>query len=460
MKKQPYQNELDAIRLLQERSNSIARQHDVIGDDLDDIKKQLAALVADTPVDKTELALEIEKQAKRPHTQFSPLPPHSLSDIYHEASTRFMGETTFGHILSEDDLLATSRRINQHVEAFNREYNLDGWDYAIGGSCGLIAAMIDLLCVKAPPKPTTKWTEKVDGVFNLWVQEAFNKALPPELSKLLSEKYKIGAPDTSVTNKLVDAYGKVLNPVNHRLRSLSHDPILGVIFGVMDMLRGTCTVVHNGAIVSYPSSVPSPDGTIFELIGRMIGHLFSDVNAPSKNGNRGMGLPAPFMGLLRMIEGIPIGDSNFGKQVEYMYVNGYDFRQFVVTSIPMMIMEILLRVFFIAKQMNVYGLSFCEATMQTMPTKMHPRFRMILAMAYGTSSAVNAGKIYVTKNLLNLNYASWMGLVWNGFHAFKWALHDRHVKMWDGITEKEIARIEQLGQNLDGLIVRADSLPT
>lgn len=74
---------------------------------------------------------------------------------------------------------------------------------------------------------------------------------------------------------------------------------------------------------------------------------------PLSKGNRGMGLPAPFMGLLRMLEGIPVGSSNFGKQIEYMYVNGYDFRQFIVTSIPMSIMEVLMRVFYVAKQVSL-----------------------------------------------------------------------------------------------------------
>ena len=43
-------------------------------------------------------------------------------------------------------------------------------------------------------------------------------------------------------------------------------------------------------------------------------------------------------------------------------------------------------------------------------------------MAYGTVAAVNGGKVYVTENILNLNYTAWLGLMWNGFHAFKWAL--------------------------------------
>jgi hypothetical protein len=188
--------------------------------------------------------------------------------------------------------------------------------------------------------------------------------------------------------------------------------------------------------------------------------ILSDVNAPSANGNRGMGLPAPFMGILRMFEGIPVGDSNFGKQIEWMYVNGYDFRQFVVSSVPMAIMEVLLRAFYTIKQIKLYGAPFGESMLDTMPMKINPRFRIMLALSYGTSSAVNAGKVYVTKNIMNANYASWMGLAWNGFHAIKWALLDRQLKLWDEIEAKEIEEIEYLIGDLDRLSIRASQLPT
>jgi hypothetical protein len=55
-----------------------------------------------------------------------------------------------------------------------------------------------------------------------------------------------------------------------------------------------------------------------------------------------------------MLEGIPVGSSNFGKQIENMYVNGDIFRQLIVTSIPMTVMEILMRIFYVVKQV-FYG---------------------------------------------------------------------------------------------------------
>ncbi|MEZ2604510.1 hypothetical protein [Kluyvera intermedia] len=93
-----------------------------------------------------------------------------------------------------------------------------------------------------------------------------------------------------------------------------------------------------------------------------------------------------------MLEGIPVGNSDFGKQIEYMYVNGNDFRQFIVTSIPMTVMEVLMRVFYVAKQVSLGKGAFGEILLDTMPLRLNPRFRMMLALGYGTIQ-LSAGAI-------------------------------------------------------------------
>lgn len=460
MKKDPYQKDLKAIKLLQERSSEISTVHESINTDLDSIKAVLSGLIDN----EEQLNSPDFLKNKERHLEFlsrpSQLVESSLDQIYHAAEHTFKDRVLLSDVLTAHDSVEVSNKIHLRVKAFNDRYGLDEWDYAIAGSCGLFAAMLDILCVKAPPKPTVKWEMEVDGVFNKWVQQAFNKILPPDLSDALSKANPIGAPDSSTMADLLGAPQKSINPFNHRLRSLAHDPILGFIFGVLDMLNGTCTIVVNGTIRSIPSTKPETNGSIFQLLGRMIGHLLSDVNAPSAKGNRGMGLPAPFMGVLRMFEGIPVGDSSFGRQIEWMYLNGYDFRQFVVTSIPMAIMEVMLRSFYVIKQVKLYNRPFGESLLDTMPLKMNPRFRIILALAYGTSSSVNAGKVYVTKNILDANYASWMGLTWNGFHALKWVAFERHLKLWDGIAQKEIEEIQGIVTDLDTLSERTSRLPT
>ena len=463
--------ELKAIKLLQARSEKIDVAHRGITSDLEDIKRQLLT------VNGAPEALQDEAFARHKTEELAAMTgragesPHAaLATIYAEAEARYIEPVELTDVLSVADFAEAERRIDRHVLDFNRRYGLDDWDYAIAGSCGLFAAMLDLLCIKPPVQSSkTAWTKPVPGIFNRGVQIAFNKIIPPELSRKLGKDYPIGAPDSSTITDLIGAAAKTLNPTNHRLLSLAHDPVLGFIFGVLDMRNGTCTTVVDGTIHSFPSTKRTTEGTVFQLLGQMLGHLLSDVNAPSSNTDRrGMGLPAPFMGLLRMFEGIKFNHtdhkgnsvaSNFGREIEWMYVKGYDFRQFVVSSIPMTIMEVMLRAFYVAKQMKLYGVSFGETMLDTMPTRMNPRFRMILALAYGTSSAVNAGKMCVTENILNANYASWMGFAWNGFHALKWVLHDRSAKLWSEVEEKEIAELERIAAKMLDLEERVANLP-
>ncbi len=451
------QRQIKAVKLLQRRSNAIEEAQGGIGKDIRAIKERLADLGdVDTSTPDFRKRNQVHLDAMSEHRK---LPDVDAETIYAEAEAEFPEDARLDDILTSGDWAIVDERIAAHIEDFNARYALDRWDYAIAGGCGLFASMLDLLFVKAPAKPTTKWTKEVDGVFNRWVQQAFNHLLPPKVSEKFSE-FTIGGADSRTVDQLLGAPPRTLNPWNHRLRSLSHDPILGFLFGVLDMKRGTCTVVgSDGRLKIYPATAGPVDGGLFPLLGRLFGHLLSDVNAPSAKGNRGMGLPAPLMGILPMFNGLPMGDSDLGKQIEYMYVNGYDLRQFVATSIPVLIMEVMMRVFYAVKQVKLTGSTLGEALMDTIPMRMNPRFRMMLAMAYGTVAAVNGAKVYITHNILNLNYAAWHGLVWNGFHSMKWALLDRSLKLWGEVEQKELEALERVVDQIDNLGDRAERLP-
>lgn len=461
MPKNEYEDEFKGIKLLQDRSEHIQGTHTEIKNSIDDVKARLLKISQQQmgcDITQTNEYRNIKEQILQETTQKVALREVHIEEIYAEARNKYSQNITLNDILSIEDKKEVNYLINKHIEDFNLKYSLDIWDYAIAGSCGLFASMLDIMCVSAPMSPTTPYTQKVDGIFNQWVQEAFNKFLTPEISKQLSETNKIGSADVSTIKDILNAPDKLIKPTNHRLKALSHDPVLGLFFGVLDMMRGKITIASGGTITSYDTTILPVEGSILDNLSKMLGHLLSDVNAPSAAGNRGMGLPAPFMGLLRMFDNINIGDINIGKTVEYMYVKGYDFRQFVVTSIPVAIMEVLLRVFYIVKQMNVYNVNFQDAFVETVPLNLNPKFRIMLALSYGTFAGVNAGKVYVTKNILNANYAAWMGFAWNTFFALKWALLDRHLKLWGDLEKKQIAEIEDIIVKLDALQSRAEFL--
>jgi len=456
----PYHKEMKVIRLLQDKAQAVEQQHGVIGRDIEALKRDLMALHGARDVQVTPEFTQRREEILQAMERDVPLRLFPLEDIYSEAEAQFAGRVRIRDLLSQKDLAETELRISGYVTDFNRRYGLDGWDYAIAIGCGVLAGLLDCLCVQAPLKQTAGFNQKVDGLFNGWVQDAFNAVLPPGTSKLLSDAYKVASADVSVGSRFVDGENltKPLSPTNHRFRALSHDPLLGILIGAWDMLRGTCTIVYQGEIRSLPTKAAKVDMSPFRAMGQMLGHLLSDVNAPSAKGNRGMGLPAPLMGLFRMFSGVNIGDSTLDKQVEWMYVKGYDFRHFTVTSIPSMIMELCTRLFYTIKQMTVHGQPLGQSMIDTVPARMNPRFRILLAMAYGAYAAINGGRVYLTGNLLNLNYSAWMGLAWNGFHALRWALCDRHLKLWAEVSEREFALLQDTVMKIDLLEAKACKL--
>ena len=84
----------------------------------------------------------------------------------------------------------------------------------------------------------------------------------------------------------------------------------------------------------------------------------------------------------------------------------------------------------------------------------------MLAMGYGCMAAVNGGRVYVTQNVMALNYAAWMGLVWHGFHALKWAIFDKHLRLWEGIEHDELDALERIVSRIDSIENRVERLPT
>ena len=460
MAKRDEQRNIRAIKLLQRRADHIEHAHDDIHGEISALKTKLTEI---GHVDKTAARFNETKQAHVcDMSQYNEISNVELEDIVRESEVVFPQKLRLDDILTSADWATTNERIQAYIDDFNRTYSLDKWDYAIAAGCGLFAAMLDLLCVGAPAKPTTTdWTEKVDGVFNRAVQDAFNRLLPPDISEALGNSNPIGSADVSTTAQLLGAPPRTLSPLNHRLRSLAHDPVLGFIFGVLDMVRGTCTVVGPSGLKIFPTHRETMIDGLFPRLGRMLGHLLSDANAPSSKGNRGMGLPVPFMGLLRMIgSSLPVGESDLGKQIEYMYVRGYDFRHFVATSVPLLIMETMMRAFYAGKQSSIAAIPFGKALVETIPMKMTTRFRLMLAIAYGTVAAVNGAKTYITQDVLNLNYTAWIGLVWNGFLSLKWVLFERHMRLWDGIEHAEIEALEEITSKVDRMVHRAGNLPT
>lgn len=163
-------------------------------------------------------------------------------------------------------------------------------------------------------------------------------------------------------------------PRNHHLKSLGHMPdIFGLFFSILDQFRHTTTVIDKGKIQSHitPKLEEKGGKKNFELQGHTFvakilcgvmnwfGHLMSDLVGSSgtrgHEGKKGAGIPMPFYGLTQlMASNVPNGKNDipttFAKITEQVYVNGYDARFGATLAIPVVLNEMIIRLFWTIKQ--------------------------------------------------------------------------------------------------------------
>ncbi|MDP3010682.1 MAG: hypothetical protein Q8N30_16640 [Methylococcales bacterium] len=447
-------DEIKVIKLMQQEAQEVDSIHSEIAQDLQTIKeKLLQALENGSYLDKNILP-------NKKNTTITPLVRKSFSEIVDIANSKIPNEVGFRDILSDDDLLKIDHKVNNYIETFNKKHQLDSWDYAIGGGVGFFCAILDVLFVQKPLKPTVSYSEKVNGLFNQWSQSAINHLIPPELAEILEKSFKIGGADASISQGFTSSISGKFNPINHRFKSLNHDPVLACFIGALDVMNGTCTIVDNGSI-RIMNTVRGSSGnySFFEALGMMLGHLASDFNTPSAKGNRGMGIPAPLMGLFGTLKGIKVNDTDIASLAEYMYVQGYDARHFATMSIPVLINEVLIRILYITKEIKYNNRTFFDVFKETLPFNMSPRFRMLLNISYGTMVAINAGKVAITKDILNANYAMWLAFTWHTFHSMYWLVWAKDTELQKYIDDALVKELSDLQLKIDDLAKEIEFLP-
>ena len=189
-------------------------------------------------------------------------------------------------IFSAEELRENSAAIQQMNREFNMLHHLDKYDVAISAAAGLLAAAVDILLVGIPQKTPDGLSA---GKLSDFIRAEFDKKFPEEeMTKLANSKVSkvpYDAQDNRHTSINVDG----LSAYYHRLLSLGHDPLLGFVFGVADILTGRMTTIDkSGKIVSQVMEVYADrkESDVFAALAKQIIHFKSDITTS-------MGLPAP-----------------------------------------------------------------------------------------------------------------------------------------------------------------------
>lgn len=227
----------------------------------------------------------------------------------------------------------------------------DRWDYGAVSLAVLVGALLDYFLV-ATPGGKFRGVPQRGSPLTKWMKEQSEKLAPISNSKHLErnafQQWIAGLTTAAeewakVPYDLVKIKDLGLTPKVHRLATPGHDPLLGLVFGVKDIMCGTCTLIDkSGKWRVIDRSGYGSDRNVLKALVKVIVHGFSDVFTAQ-------GLPPPFMEQL-----LPIG-ANAGitlkkggdpvpvrHVVRYMYANGYDLRHFATAAISPAVAEIVL----------------------------------------------------------------------------------------------------------------------
>ncbi|MET7397139.1 hypothetical protein ABZS66_27005 [Dactylosporangium sp. NPDC005572] len=249
-----------------------------------------------------------------------------------------------------------SSQITRSLRSYAEEHGDVSWDktdWTVVLVAGVLATLLDVILVRIPQdstfldtkyagSPLTKWLQDRDRAQN--VHDRFFK----RFEKLAKVPYD--APTTQATGGLVSG----MRPATHRLQSLGHDPALGLLVGVADLMHGTGTYIDKaGHLVQV-----AVDATPIDLINALITqvrHLLSDVYTPA-------GLQPPLFSLLQLGQiDSPFALGPSGVKVpwtdvaRYMYTNGYDLRHFFTMGITPGVVSAIIRGYWLLKSYATGG---------------------------------------------------------------------------------------------------------
>lgn len=210
-----------------------------------------------------------------------------------------------------------------------------------------------------------------------------------------------------------------LSAYYHRLLQLGHDPVLGFVFGVADILTGRMTTIDKtGRIVSQvmENYADRKEADIFAALAKQIAHFKSDVTTS-------MGLPVPLMGLFNLLQFGSIGEEEqtIAEIVQGMYYEGYDFIHFCSMSIQTMLVEVIVRIGYAVKRIKE-GYSVKDSIPFSLNREKHPKLETMLFVGHSAVTAVNSGKVYFTQNPMAINYPEWIAFAKYSYCQLKWVL--------------------------------------
>lgn len=340
----------------------------------------------------------------------------SWNRLCEEAVREVGSEATLESLFTEEELKSNELAIRQLNKEYNAIHRLDAVDISISAVAAILGGVIDILLVGIPVKTTDGLKA---GALSNYVRQWFEKRYPREETDKLAQSKESKVPYDAQDNRHTTEYVTGLSAYYHRLLSLGHDPLLGFLFGVLDILNGTMTTIDKSGkfvVQVMENYADRTESDIFTAIAKQILHLKTDINTS-------MGLPVPLMALFNLLQFGSIGEEEqtIAEIVQGMYYQGYDFKHFCAMSIPTMITEVFVRLAYGIKRLKE-GHSIKESIPFSLDREKHPKLATMVFVAHSGATAINAGKVYFTGNPMAINYPQWIAFAKYSYSQLRWVL--------------------------------------
>lgn len=346
-----------------------------------------------------------------------------------------VGNNSIEDLFTEEELKENAAAIKKMNHDYNMIHHLDKYDVIISAAAAILGAVVDIVLVGIPQKGPAGLEA---GKLADYVRKKFDEKFSPEEMEKLANSKESKVPFDAQDNRNTKTYVEGLSAYYHRMLSLGHDPILGFVFGLYDIMHGTMTTIDkSGHIVCQVMEVYSErkETKIVSALLKQIIHFKSDITTS-------MGLPAPLMGLFNLCQFGSIGEEEqtVAEIVQGMYYEGFDFIHFCAQSIPTILIELVTRIGYAVKRIKE-GNKVKDSIPISLNREKHPKLATMLFIAHTGATAINAGKVYFTKNPMAINYPQWIAFAKYSYKQLKWVLVAKPVarlKYVQGILDEEL----------------------
>ncbi|QGN49230.1 hypothetical protein GKC29_21995 [Micromonospora sp. WMMC415] len=342
-----------------ERERRVSDTLDSVDSEFDAVRARLHAmgLLVPAPESPSSAAATVSFQAPSNPRYAVPIVPtdDDFDQLVRRAEARL---DLLGIDLTRDPLqqVLPSSQIARSLRSYAEEHGDVSWDktdWTVVLVAGALATLLDVILVRIPQDSTFLGKEQAGSPLTKWLkdrdraQDIYARFLK-RFEKLAKVPYD--APTTKATGGLVSG----MRSATHRLQSLGHDPALGFLYGVADLMHGTGTYIDKAGQLIQVATNYDPVDLITALITQ-VRHLLSDVYTPA-------GVQPPFFSLLQLGQiNSPFAVGPSGVKVpwtdvaRYMYTNGYDLRHFFTMGITPGVVSAIIRGYWLLKSYATGG---------------------------------------------------------------------------------------------------------